>query len=199
MIIENVATFPPRAIKLGKVISRILPQLDRPSVVFNEYSKAPEDHAGITKIFSIIPHEDTKDASNFYPEVLNNDYIFLIEEDIEYPTDYIHETLKNFRSILIERSIGSFYKLIYQKPKLGLNVHEIWRYARFFIFPQKIAAFRKTINFDHDLDVPIFVDQGGTGLIVMRGRNMPPHTYMRDSQNLLMCTWRCDALNKVLK
>lgn len=180
-----MATFPPRAGSLKEVVERILPQVDQLNVVFNEYLRVPEKYKDVQGLCSIIPHEDTRDVGKFYPEISESGYILFVDDDVDYPEDYVTETIRRFEALPEVRFLGGYHTSIYQKPKVYLTLNQIGRYIHFLLLPHKIAAFRKVVSFLHDLDAPIFVDQVATNSAIMRGRDMPPYTYMRDSQNFV--------------
>lgn len=185
MITANMATFPPRSDSLRYVVARILPQVDQLNIVFNEYGKVPEEYQNTPSLTPIIPHENTKDVGKFYPDISESDYVLFIDDDIDYPADYVAEIIKEFEALPEGNFLGGYHTSIYRKPKLGFKIHKLRRCAHFFLFPHKIAAFREIHNLVHELKAPIFVDQVGTGAAIMRRKDMPPYTYMRDSQEFV--------------
>jgi len=185
MITANMATFPPRSEGLRDVVARILPQVDQLNIVFNEYDKIPEEYQNTRGLTPIIPHEDTKDVGKFYPDVSKSDYVLFVDDDVDYPDDYVSETVEKFECLPAGRFLGGYHTSIYRKPELGASLYKTRRYALFFLSPNRIAEFRKVYTFRHDLDVSIFVDQVATNSAIIRGEDMPPYTYMRDSQKFV--------------
>src|SRR6056297_575058 len=185
MITANMATFPPRSEGLRDVVARILPQVDQLNIVFNEYDKIPEEYQNTRGLTPIIPHEDTKDVGKFYPDVSKSDYVLFVDDDVDYPDDYVSETVEKFECLPAGRFLGGYHTSIYRKPELGASLYKARRYTLFFLSPKRIAEFRKVYTFRHDLDVPIFVDQVATNSAIIRGRDMPPYIYMRDSQKFV--------------
>lgn len=185
MIIANMATFPPRAAGLKRVVERILPQVDQLNVVFNEYSQIPKEYENVPGLCSIIPHEDTKDVGKFYPDISESEYLLFIDDDVDYPEDYVAETIKRFDSLPKGKFLGGYHTSIYQKPKINFTPSGIKRYIRCFLFPHEIAAFRKVVSFFEDLDAPVVVDQVATNSAIMRGQDMPSYSFMRDSQKFV--------------
>lgn len=185
MITANMATFPPRSESLRNVIARILPQVDQLNIVFNEYDEIPKEYQNIPGLTPIIPHEDTKDVGKFYPDVSESGYLLFIDDDVDYPEDYVAETIEVFDALPEGKFLGGYHTSIYRKPKPGFTIHQMRRYARFFLFPRKISGFREVIGFQHEIKDPVFVDQAGTGAVILRGEDIPPYTYMRDSQKFV--------------
>lgn len=185
IIVANMATFPPRAENLPQVVDRILPQVDRLNIVFNEYDSVPDQCRNRPGLCPIIPEEDTKDVGKFYPDVSDADYVFLIDDDVDYPKDYVTGMVGRFDALPEGRFLGGLHTSIYRKPKPGLTMQKMRRYMRYHLFPREIAAFRYILNFGHELEKPIFVDQVGTGSAILRGRDMPPYAYMRGSQKFV--------------
>ena len=142
-----MATFPPRSGNLPQVVDRILPQVDRLNVVFNEYHSVPHKYRNRPGLCPIIPEEDTKDVGKFYPDVSDAEYVFLIDDDVEYPKDYITEMVDKFDDLPEGRFLGGLHTSIYRKPKPGLTIQKMRRYARYHLFPRKIAAFRNITSF----------------------------------------------------
>lgn len=185
MILANLATFPPRGQKLAEVVSKILPQVDKLNIVFNEYDKVPKRYMDKPRINAIIPDEDTKDTGKFLPTSDDDDYVFLIDDDIDYPENYVDKMLQAFSAVSHGEVIAGLYASIYKRPLPNLSVSSVRRFAAFYLFPRKIVRYRAIFSFHQNVDAPVFVDQLGTGTAVLRGRNMPPYEFMRGSQKFV--------------
>ena len=185
MVVANMATFPPRAEKLPQVVDRILPQVDRLNIVFNEYDAIPPQYRNRPGLTPILPSEDTKDVGKFYPDVSDADYVFLVDDDVKYPHDYISAMVCKFEALPTGRFLAGLHTSIYRKPRVGLTVGKMRRYAAFFLVPRRIAAFREVTSFNQDLGAPMLVDQVATNAAILRGRDMPSYAYMRDSHKFV--------------
>lgn len=186
MITANLATYPPRAKFLPKVVDAVATQVDQLNVVLNEYDTIPEFLAGYPNVNAIIPDHDTKDAGKFYPDCSRAEYVFLIDDDVVYPVDFVTKSLDRMRSLGPERYVGGYHCSIYQRPALRpLSVKSVKANIRFLGWPSRIARFRKVFTFGHTTSNPIFVDQVATNAAVMRVREMPPYEFMKTSQKFV--------------
>ena len=93
MIRAHMATFPARADLVEGVVTRLLEQVDRLFLVFNEYEAIPA-WANHRKIEPVIPDDDTKDVGKFFFHAAPGDTVFLVDDDLAYPSDYVSETLR---------------------------------------------------------------------------------------------------------
>ena len=89
----HLATFPPRAGILRRVVSAILPQVDRLFIVLNDYDAVPDDLAGDPRITAVIPDRDLRDAGKFFFAPQPDDIVFLIDDDLAYPADYVRASI----------------------------------------------------------------------------------------------------------
>ncbi len=185
MIVANLATYPPRSHHLPGVIDSIAPQVDRLNIVLNEYESVPSYLSEYDNVHVILPDHDTKDTGKFYPDVSDAEYVFLIDDDIAYPADYVSRTLARVRTLGHDSILGGYHCSIYERPPLRLNKRDIKSVIRFHVSPAHIARFRRFLHFGLDIHEAVFVDQIGTGAAVMRGADMPSYEYMRSSQKFV--------------
>jgi hypothetical protein len=180
MIVANLATYPPRRARLPAVVRAVAPQVDRLNVVLNEYDAVPDELPRLDGVVPILPPEDTKDTGKFLPDVTGADEVFLIDDDLDYPPDYVSHTLAELRACGGGRVAGGYHGSIYVRPRIGLSRRKIRRY--FGYGPDRVMESRKSYNFFRGLPRPVIVDQVGTGTAVMRGADMPPFAYMADAR-----------------
>lgn len=186
MIFANLATYPPRAEFLPSVIDAVSPQVDRLNIVLNEYKEVPEFLLSYKNVNAIIPDHDTKDAGKFYPDCSGAEYVFLIDDDVVYPVDFMVLSLDRMRSLGAGRYVGGYHCSIYQRPALlPLSVKSIKANIRFWGWPNRIARFRKFFTFGDSVQSPIYVDQVATNAAVMKAREMPPYDFMKTSQKFV--------------
>jgi len=104
----HLATFPPRRALMLDVVARMAPQVDHLVVVLNEYDAVPEDLGGYTNVEPIIPPRDLKDAGKFLPQPGHSEPVFLIDDDIAYPPDYVETTLARIGNRDVERNVYAY-------------------------------------------------------------------------------------------
>ena len=92
LVRAHLATFPGRAGIFRQVVNAILPQVDRLVIVFNEMDQAPADLQADPRIEAITTDRDTKDLGRFLVRPQPDDIVFLIDDDIGYPQDYVAST-----------------------------------------------------------------------------------------------------------
>ncbi len=178
MIVANLATYPSRRQNLEKVVAVISPQVDRLNIVLNQYDTAPDELKKYPNVFPFILEEDLKDVGKFYPDVSDAKYVFLIDDDIIYPSDYVSTTITRFEALASQNCIGGYHGTFYLKPRLS----EYLRYpGLLFTYKKRIADFRKAFGFFNELKMATVVDQIGTGTAILRGKDIPPFEYMRTS------------------
>ena len=185
MIVASLATFPPRRASLAGVVAQILPQVDRLNIVFNQYETVPEQYRSNPVIHAVIPHEDTKDVGKFYVDESAADYVLFLDDDIDYPHDYVALTVARFSALPIDRAVGGYHCSRYYRPQLFWTPKELRAWTVFHIHPRKVARYRHVTGFKHKVARPMVVDQVGTGVAIMRGRDTPPYDYMRSSQKFV--------------
>jgi hypothetical protein len=161
------------------VVAGISPQVDRLNIVLNQYETVPVELARYSNVVSVIPKEDLKDSGKFFPDVSEARYVFLIDDDIGYPSDYVSETIRRFEMLPLRKCIGGYHGSLYVKPPLG----QFLRSPRLlFTYKKRIADFRSEgFRFFSELNEATVVDQIGTGTVVLRGEDMPTFEYMRTS------------------
>lgn len=179
MIIANLATYPPRSENLEKVVAVISPQVDRLNIVLNQYDALPDELKKYPNVFLFIPDEDLKDVGKFYPDVSDAKYVFLIDDDIIYPPDYVSATIARFEALALQNCMGGYHGSLYMRPRLGQLIRSP---GLLFTYNKRVADFRsgKFCLFD-ELETATVVDQIGSGTAILRGKDMPPFEYMRTS------------------
>ncbi|MDF1856911.1 hypothetical protein [Pseudooceanicola sp.] len=183
MIIANLATYPLRQSNLMPVVHAIAPQVDRLNVVLNQYDTIPEELLHLDNVVPVIPDHDTKDVGKFYPDVSGADYVFMIDDDIIYPADFIAATIREFEALGPGRFLGGYHGSVYYKPGPSLNFEKLTQW--FSYDPVKIADYRRVYGYDNRLARATITDQIATNAAIMRGADFPPYDYMRDSQKFV--------------
>ena len=118
MLIANIATYPPRAGRLEQMMSIIAPGVDRVNLILNEYDDIPAHLAKRGNVVPVIPEEDTKDTGKFLPEVGDSDLVFLVDDDLIYPTDYFSRSADLYEALGEGKWVGGYHGTFYSKfPK----------------------------------------------------------------------------------
>lgn len=90
--IGAMASFPARRESLKAVLEKILPQLDELRLYLNDYDDIP-DFAHHPKIRAVLGKDadgDLRDNGKFHGlPTEDNSYIFTLDDDLDYPKDYI--------------------------------------------------------------------------------------------------------------
>lgn len=155
MIRAHLATFPPREGIFRKVVAAILPQVDRLFIVFNGYAAVPADIAETPRITAIVPDRDLRDAGKFRFAPAPDDIVFLIDDDLAYPADYVARTMD--RASAIGWGQGIFGYLGFTPERRGDGQ---FRWGIHYLREAKAA--------------PQPASMLGTGAVVARGDLLPP-------------------------
>lgn len=180
MIVANLATYPLRRKNLERVVQKISPQVDRFNIVLNQYDEVPVELEKYPNVVPIIPEDDLKDVGKFYPDVGEAKYVFLVDDDIVYPSDYVSATINRFETLPMQNYMGGYHGSLYLRPRL----RQLLRHpSLLFTYDKRVADFRSGgFHFSGELKAATVVDQIGTGTAILRGKDMPSFEYMRTSQ-----------------
>ena len=167
MIVANMATYPKRKHIIEESVKRLLPQVDILNLCLNEYEKIPNELLKYKKLNAFIPEHDYKDMGKFVPNVHKDDYVFLIDDDIIYPENYVSVLLNTYKK--------------YEHLNIVLGVHGII-YSDLQTSDQKL---RTVFHFTKHLDKNRVVNQLGTGTVCLKGRQMPDLSFMIGSEKFV--------------
>jgi len=92
-----MATIPQREQELKKTINSLYNQVDEMRIVFNDYPKIPDWIKEMSKIVPLLNNPD-KFTSNSIWLLMNdvNGYVFTVDDDIIYPSNYVEVMIKRF-------------------------------------------------------------------------------------------------------
>lgn len=183
MIVANLATYPPRRENLLPVVKAIAPQVDRLNVVLNQFDACLPELEEIPGVVQIRPDTDTKDVGKFYPDVQEAEYVFLIDDDLVYPPDFVARTIREFKSLGEGKFFGGFHGSLYVRPGFSLKPKRFWRWLTYD--ERKVAGFRRRVQVHEAVGKPIVMDQIATNAAIIRGPDMPPYEFMADSQKFV--------------
>lgn len=159
LVRAHMATFPGRVDIFRQVVEAILPQVDRLVIVFNEMDEAPADLEADPRIEAITTDRDTKDLGRFFSRPQPDDIVFLIDDDLAYPADYV------------ARSIGA-------ASRIGWDGHLFGYRASDFRPGDENERGWRVIGASDALAQPLGVRMLGTGTLLARGDAIPPITEM---------------------
>ncbi|MFC0340013.1 hypothetical protein [Paracoccus niistensis] len=154
LVRAHLATFPARAGIFRRVVDAILPQVDRLVIVFNEMDEAPADLEADPRIEAITTDRDTKDLGRFFTRPRPDDIVFLIDDDIAYPADYVARSIERADAI---GWAGNVFGYAASDFRHGAEGERGWR----------------RIRPDAALPQPLGVRMLGTGTALARGDAIP--------------------------
>lgn len=182
-IVANLATYPPRRAGLEKVVRGLAPQVDRLNLVLNQYDAPIPELADIDNLEQIVPHEDTKDAGKFYPDVSGARWVFFVDDDIPYPNDFVSQTITSMNVLPPGRWLGGYHGSIYRRPRFSPRPRQFIRWLT--SDNSKIVHDRKVLYYRSALETPTLTDQIATNAAIISASDCPPYEYMRDSQKFV--------------
>ena len=176
MIIGNMATFPARKDTLESAVHNIARQVDMLNLCLNEYTEIPswiDDHANVR---AIIPQTDLKDLGKFMFEVDGQDDVFLVDDDLHYPADYVSQTLEIRERYNLEHCVVGYHGTIYRHP----GVMDILRATirNRTVSRPRLGQCKDLHAYNERLDRPRVVAQIGTGTVLAKGHMLPDLTFM---------------------
>lgn len=141
-------------------------QVKHVNLILNEYEEVPEFVSRFQNVFPIIPDRDLKDTGKFFPECSQEDLVFLVDDDLIYSPSYVSLMLGHANSLDLNNNVLGLHGTIYRR-----NI--------------KSLRSRRRFDFSARLRKPIFVDQLGTGTVLVKGKNLPSFDYMSSSQKFV--------------
>ena len=178
-----LATYPARAGTLRAAVAGIAPQLDRLTLVLNDYDSVPDWVGG--NVDAVIPQADSKDTGKYLVPAPDA-WLFTLDDDILYPPDYVARSLAGMTQAAARlgtwRLMGGYLGWTYRRARLLP-----WRWARRLIGynPDYIANSADAVDFRDGLAQARIVEGLGTGVSVMRGSDAPPFAGVADAQRFI--------------
>ncbi|ARJ69838.1 hypothetical protein [Paracoccus contaminans] len=160
MIRAQLATFPAREPMLREVVQALLPQVDRLVILFNGYAEAPADLADHPAIEAITTDLDTKDTGKFFSPPAPDDIVFLLEDDIGYPPDYVERSIAEASRIGWDGNVFGYLGFVHHEG--GDDQPQGW----------------EMLPFNGRLTKARGVRMLGTGTALARGDAIPPMGFM---------------------
>lgn len=166
--IGHVATYPARIDTLPAMLESIASQLDEVRVVLNEY--APSDVERLPNISNVTyerPGSDLKDTGKFLWPGDDEDYVFLLDDDIVFPPSYAETLIRHYEQLPGDRVVVGMHGTVYSDLFDGA------------------ATSRFVMKFDRALQRPLLVNQLGTGCCMIRGGLLPAFDQMKTAQRFV--------------
>lgn len=118
-VIGSMASFPSREYQLEKAVASIYPQVDFLYVYLNGYTKAPAFLRKKNVSVLLQPEGDLKDVGKFFGTQKEEGYIFLLDDDLQYPENYVQEMLLEIEAHL-RRSVVGVHGISYSRSSPSL-------------------------------------------------------------------------------
>ena len=166
--VGHVATYPGRKDYLPAMLESVVSQLDDICVVLNQYDKKLRRQLPqYPNVRYVIPDEDLKDTGKFLEPRTADEYVFILDDDLEFPPDYASTLVDYYESLPTARVVVGVHGVVYSDLFEGA------------------AGSRFVAKFDKKLARPVVVNQLGTGCSMMRGDLLAPMEYMASSQRFV--------------
>lgn len=186
MIVGSMATYPARAHIFWNAAETIAAQVDVLYIVLNEFEAVPKIANVPSNVRFILPKQDLKDVGKFLPEFGDDDIVFLTDDDILYPSDYVERTLISIKGLRYSgRCIYGYHGTRYLPATFRGDLDSAIGAIKHRIYGGKLRRLRKNFFYEDALAEHCVVDQLGSGVAVARGRDLPKIAYMNGSQNFV--------------
>jgi hypothetical protein len=183
MIVGNLVTFPARGATLEGQIARILPQVDRLNICFNQYRELPRFLERMPKVYAVVPSHDLKAIGKYYFQAGRDDLVFLFDDDLPYPPDYVSRTIDLrewvLRNIHPDAVVG-YHGSTYAFPGLTRLLYRAFVNRRDVIRQASVPG--RTYDYHVAQDKFLRVAQLGTGTTCLRGDQVPPLKFFHGAE-----------------
>lgn len=182
-IIANMATFPPREAVLPASIQRLEKQVDQINLCLNEYSEIPRWISQFKKVNAIIPITDKKDLGKFVFDCNDSDDVFMVDDDIPYPKDYVSRTIDQRDALaqkLSQDFVVGYHGTYYERPH---PLRVVYNYVLTKnSLAEQIFLNRAVFGYHTGLGEAISVSQLGTGTVLLKGFQLPDPDFLKGSE-----------------
>ncbi|MBL4807067.1 MAG: hypothetical protein JKY31_07225 [Rhodobacteraceae bacterium] len=163
----HMATFPARIETLEIALTSLAPQVDEIHLVLNEYDEVPAFLAKFGNVNPVLRGEDFKDVGKFVPRPAPDDFVFLVDDDLQYHQRYCDWMIERASEIGADKFVIGLHGSIYQ------------------VFGEHTSRKRKLFYYSKSLRQSVCVDELGTGTVLALGKNVAPLEYMASSQKFV--------------
>ncbi|MSU91532.1 hypothetical protein GE300_18290 [Rhodobacteraceae bacterium 2CG4] len=178
-IIANMTTFPARLDLLNAVLDAVAPQVGRLNLVLNEFKEVPTFLRAHPNVAPLIPPRDLKDTGKFFADTGGAEAVFLLDDDILYPPDYVASTLARMTA---RDTLYTYHGAILRPAPHALNPLQLKRTIRRlrkgFDDPHR---FRSKDRFWERQARDRLVNLPGSGVSMLRPEILPPFGFMDGS------------------
>ena len=186
MIIGSMATYPAREGLFWDSVQTIVNQVDRLYIVLNEFTSVPHIPNVPDTVEFILPDQDLKDVGKFRPAFGDDDLVFFVDDDILYPPDYVAHTIAMMAALPQGRAVaGGYHGTRYLPARFKGDLASALGALKHRYYGGKLRKLRRAFFYESALETPQIVDQLGTGVTAMYGRDVPPLAYMEDSRKFV--------------
>ena len=190
MIVASMATYPARADLFWNAARTIVNQVDVLYIVLNEFKTVPDIPNVPPNVRFIIPETDLKDLGKFLPDFGDNDIVFLCDDDIIFPPDYVDCTLASIDKLPASvRSVYGYHGTRYLPARFLGDIESAIGALKHRYYGGKLRKLRSSFFYENALDAPKVVDQLGSGVSVARGRDIAPFAFMDGSRQFVDVRW----------
>lgn len=166
--IGQLATYPGRLANLPVMLESVAPQFDEIHVMLNQFTKRQQlALPKLANVHYVIPKSDLKDTGKFWRKPGAGEYVFLMDDDLTFPADYVEQMI-------------AFYQRM-PSARMAIGLHGVI-YSDLF---EGTPSSRFVAKFDKALNNPILVNQLGTGCLMLPGELLPPFEFMRSAQRFV--------------
>jgi hypothetical protein len=166
--VGHITTYPGRREYLPVMLESVVSQLDDICVVLNQFNERQKRKLPrFPNVRYVIPEHDLKDTGKFYETRSASEYVFTLDDDLEFPSDYVATLIDCYESLPTERAVVGLHGVVYSDLFEGA------------------AGSRFVAKFDRRLARTVLVNQLGTGCAMTRGDLLPPMDYMATSQRFV--------------
>lgn len=158
-IVANVATIPKRQALFPKVLESILPQVDKINIFLNEFDDIPlsflelfNSHKDKIVFYRSQDIGNLRDNVKFYFVDNNDCYYLTIDDDIDYPWDYVSKLI---------------YKSKLYEDKAVICVHGYCYWSQIKSFHADNQRRSRYFHYERDLESDVFVENAGTGTVLI--------------------------------
>lgn len=170
MVTVQIASIPDRVEMLGKVIESLLPQVDKLNVFLNLYPSTPECCMVGGVRFTHLDNEKG-DAAKIYGLKDIKGYIFLCDDDLLYPPDYVENMVNKLQAYNNAIILTNHGRIMREKP-VGNS------------YTDRVAAYRCREKETYEG----YLDIGGTGVMAWHSSCFFPD-YNRVTKRNMLDIW----------
>ena len=185
-----MATYPARADLFWRSVETVAPQVDLLYIILNDFQRIPTVPDPPSNVRFIIPENDLKDLGKFLQHWDDDDWVFLCDDDILYPANYVERTLTLIDGLPSSvRAAYGYHGTRYLPARFCGTLDSAIGFLKHRIHGAKLRKLRKSFFYENGLDAPRVVDQLGSGVAAARGRDIAPFSYMSGSQSFVDVRW----------